>query len=529
MICDVSKYQGKIDWQKLYSSLDFVILRSSVGSNADERYAEYVAGCTRYGIPYHAYHYIKAANEAEARSEAKVMADATAGSKPLFYVIDAEYSGIKAANARAVCEAFEAGLRHYICEDIRVSVYIGHHLYKSWALDYGRYAYVWIPRYGKKPDFPCDLWQYTDAGTLPGISGKVDLEKLNGDKPMSYFTDGADGNTDEGGDGGMFTGKQLAAYCEEMYAHRGHWAYWYGTYGKLCSMSLYEHKKEQYPQHYTSDRKSGYMKDIEKKRRCADCVGMIKSFFWTGNNYDTDPKYKSNNCPDKNADGMFSLCKKTGDIKNIPDIPGLVVWKTGHIGVYIGGGYTIEMKGFSYDCVKNKVKDGPWKKWGMLPDSMITYDDAPEPVKLGDRDLKRGCEGADVKELQNDLVKLGYSLPKYGADGDFGSETEKAVKQFQRAYGLPDDGVMNVGADYDALFAALDGDTPEYRWVEITGGSVNVRSGPGLKYKDIGTVHKGDRLPYQGEIVHDEGRDWYLVEFKNENAWVSSKYAKLVK
>ena len=83
--------------------------------------------------------------------------------------------------------------------------------------------------------------------------------------------------------------------------------------------------------------------------------------------------------------------------------------------------------------------------------------------------------------------------------------------------------------DFDALFKALDGDAPApaQRYVEITGGSVNVRSGPGVKNRDIGTVHKGDRLPYQGETQAVDGRDWYLIEYHNENGWVSSKYARL--
>lgn len=536
MIIDVSKYQGNIDWSKAAKGLDFAILRASVGVNKDPRYAEYVAGCKQYGVPYHAYHYIKATIEAEARNEAKVMAEATEGTSPLFYVIDAEYDGIKAADARAICEAFEAGLRHYIGDSIRVAVYIGHHLYKSWALDYGRYEYVWIPRYGSNdgkpqtpPDYPCDLWQYTSRGKVSGISGNVDCSKLTGTKPMSFFTTGA---TDtDGGETPMFTGKQLAEYCEEMHRNKGHWAYWYGTYGNKCTMKKYESKKKQYPDHYGSSRTSGYMNDIEQGRRCADCVGMIKSFFWTGGKYDTDPKYGTNHCPDKSANGMIALCKKTGPIKDIPDIPGLVVWKSGHIGVYVGGGYTIEMRGFYYDCVKRKVKDGPWKKWGKLP--FLNYDDTPEPVpepsKLGDRDLKRGCEGDDVKELQADLMKLGYALPKYGADGDYGAETEKAVKQFQLAYGLLDDGVMNVGTDYVTLFKALDGDTPQdYGNVEITGGSVNIRSAPGYDSKVYGTAHKGDILPYQGVTQEADGKPWYLVIWENQNAWVSSKYAKLV-
>ena len=528
LIIDVSKYQGKIDWEKAHVGLDFVILRSSVGVNKDARYQEYVAGCDKYGIPYHAYHYIKAVDETEARNEAKVMADATAGTNPLFYVIDAEWSGIKAADARKICEAFEEGLRHYINNEIRVAVYIGHHLYKNWALDYERYEYVWIPRYGSNdgepqtpPAYPCDLWQYTSKGKVDGISGNVDCNKLMGTKPMSFFI---------GGEKTVFTGKELAAYCEEMYEHKDHWAYWYGTYGKKCTKSTYESKKKQYPDHYGSDRTSGYMKDIEEKRRCADCVGMIKSFFWTGNQYDTDPKYATNGCPDKSANGMYKLCKKNGPIKSIPDIPGIVVWKSGHIGVYVGNGYTVEMKGFAYDCVRNKVTKGPWTNWGMLPDTMIKYDDEPTPVpKLGDRDLKKGCEGSDVAELQSDLTKLGYSLPRYGADGDFGSETESAVKAFQTDYGLKVDGVMNVGNDYNVLFKALDDDPMKYKHVEITGGSVNVRSAPGYDSKIYGVAHKGDILPYQGETKQAEGKDWYMVEYENKNAWVSSKYAKLIK
>ena len=79
-------------------------------------------------------------------------------------------------------------------------------------------------------------------------------------------------------------------------------------------MKKYESKKKQYPEHYGSSRTKGYMKDIEQGRRCADCVGMIKSFFWTSGKYDTDPKYGSNGCPDKSANGMIDLCQTLGII-----------------------------------------------------------------------------------------------------------------------------------------------------------------------------------------------------------------------
>ena len=54
--------------------------------------------------------------------------------------------------------------------------------------------------------------------------------------------------------------------------------------------------------------------------------------------------------------------------------------------------------------------------------------------------LKYGRRGDDVKELQEALIKLGYSVGSYGADGDYGSDTELAVTKFQRDNGLDDDG-----------------------------------------------------------------------------------------
>ena len=44
--------------------------------------------------------------------------------------------------------------------------------------------------------------------------------------------------------------------------------------------------------------------------------------------------------------------------------------------------------------------------------------------------LKKGSKGEDVKILQKELIKLGFSLT---AGGDFGAKTETAVKSFQKS------------------------------------------------------------------------------------------------
>lgn len=189
---------------------------------------------------------------------------------------------------------------------------------------------------------------------------------------------------------------------------------------------------------------------------------MIKSFFWKGGNIDGKNQYQANNCPDKSADGLFAMCHEKGNIKDIPEIPGLVVHAKGHIGVYVGGGYTIEMRGFAYDCVKRKVTSGPWTEWGKLPSTMIEYanDTNKGAQNLGDRTLARGCYGADVKELQNGLLALGYSLPKYGADGDYGKETQSAVAAFQKDHDMEETGIFDAST-FKAFHAALHPDTTQ--------------------------------------------------------------------
>lgn len=59
--------------------------------------------------------------------------------------------------------------------------------------------------------------------------------------------------------------------------------------------------------------------------------------------------------------------------------------------------------------------------------------------------VRKGAKGNITKWIQKRLISLGYSCGSSGVDGDFGSGTEKAVKNFQKAHGLTADGI--VGQD----------------------------------------------------------------------------------
>ena len=58
--------------------------------------------------------------------------------------------------------------------------------------------------------------------------------------------------------------------------------------------------------------------------------------------------------------------------------------------------------------------------------------------------IKRGAKGKITKIIQERLLQLGYKLPRYGADSDFGRETESAVRKFQGDRGLNIDGIAGI-------------------------------------------------------------------------------------
>ena len=219
--------------------------------------------------------------------------------------------------------------------------------------------------------------------------------------------------------------------------------YWYCTYGQISSEELYKSKKAQYPRNYTA---SDFSRQYNK--RVHDCVGLIKGYLWS-DSPTSKPKY--NSAQDVSANGMRSRCTKKGSMSSMPDVPGVLVFMNGHVGVYIGGGYVVEARGHAYGVVKTKLSGRRWTSWGYCP--WIEYNNVPteqpeikreNTVNITLKELKRGAEGAQVKALQQLLLANGCRMPKYGADADFGTETETALKAYQKANGLSADGICGV-------------------------------------------------------------------------------------
>jgi hypothetical protein len=290
-------------------------------------------------------------------------------------------------------------------------------------------------------------------------------------------------------------------------------------------------KAKQYPTHYKSDRMARYRQDIANDQICGDCVnGAIKGAIWSELGT-RSPVYKSHDCPDKSADGMYEYCKKlgmpNGVIGTMPDKIGVAVRFKGHVGIYVGNGEVVEWRGFKYGCVVTKLASRPWTHWYELPWTEYVGDVAsasPDVIyKLGSRLLARGSEGEDVKELQTALKGLGYDCG--AVDGEYGKNTEKAVKAFQTAHKLSVDGDYGP-ITHKAMVADLGAQkgAQGVKMVRVTGGSVNVRSAPNTDGKRLGVVHKGDLIQYGG-VTWSNG--WHLIAFDNQNAWISGDYSEL--
>ena len=211
---------------------------------------------------------------------------------------------------------------------------------------------------------------------------------------------------------------------------------WYGTYGAIATEALYRAKKRQYPRYYTAtDFPSQYGKRVH------DCVGLIKGYLWS-ETPETPPKYNASQ--DVSANGMRNVCREKGDIAAMPDLPGVLVFMDGHVGVYIGNGEVIEARGHAYGVVKTKLSSRPWKWWGKHP--AIAYGQAGKTVTVSVRQVRRGDRNLPaVFTLQRLLSSLGYlgsdSRP-LAVDGSFGPATDCAVRAFQTARALQVDGVV---------------------------------------------------------------------------------------
>lgn len=123
------------------------------------------------------------------------------------------------------------------------------------------------------------------------------------------------------------------------------------------------------------------------------------------------------------------------------------------------------------------------------------------PVTPTSTNLKKGSKGAKVKELQQNLIDLGYDLGKWGADGDFGNDTKNAVIAFQKD-AFPDE---------------------PGEWDGIVGKKTKAAIEKALKEKTSGGKPAEKKKFQKGETIYFKGGKHYSYADKDQER---TSYAK---
>ena len=183
-ILDVSRWQGSIDWDKVKKSgkIDGVMIRAMGNKNGkpylDPYFARNYAECARLGIPVGGYYYTCAVTPRQTEEELAALKTALRGKTfQLPLAIDVENPRL-----RSLAPAKLSALVARTADRIETwNLYAMVYTYTNFA-DTALAAQplapydLWLADYcGKRPARRHGMWQYTSSGTIPGVSGPVDL------------------------------------------------------------------------------------------------------------------------------------------------------------------------------------------------------------------------------------------------------------------------------------------------------------------------------------------------------------------
>ena len=181
---DVSKWQGTINWSKVKNDgIDFAIIREGYGkkspSQIDKKFKENIEGAKNAGVKVGVYHYSYAESTDDAVNEAEFCLENIRGYSldypVVFDVEDKEMLKLNTRQRTDICKVF--------CTEIeKAGYYAMIYTNKNWLNNYlyadellSKYD-LWLAQWNvDKPSYSCGIWQYSETGTVDGISGNVDL------------------------------------------------------------------------------------------------------------------------------------------------------------------------------------------------------------------------------------------------------------------------------------------------------------------------------------------------------------------
>ena len=181
----VSKYQnraGAIDWsQAAADGVTFAMVRLGYLNDLDPYFGENMQGAAAQGIRTGVFFYTQALDEETARQEARFVLDQIKDypvSYPVAYDVESQYLLDMGKTPQEITNQINAFCQVIAEAGYRPIVY-GNNLWLTTYMDTTQIPYdIWYSRYETSVnEYPNrTIWQYTDAGSVAGITGDVCIE-----------------------------------------------------------------------------------------------------------------------------------------------------------------------------------------------------------------------------------------------------------------------------------------------------------------------------------------------------------------
>lgn len=157
--------------------------------------------------------------------------------------------------------------------------------------------------------------------------------------------------------------------------------------------------------------------------------------------------------------------------------------------------------------------------------------------------LEIGDSGSAVKTMQTMLIECGYSCGEYGADGEFGTGTDIAVRRFQMKNGLTIDGQYGPASKTKLVVlynAKVGGNSSESKnpsktpkWVGMVNtAELNVRIGAGTGNSKLAAyplLKQRNLVDVCDTVYAADGTDWYYIRIAGKYfGYVCAKYISKV-
>ena len=268
----------------------------------------------------------------------------------------------------------------------------------------------------------------------------------------------------------MATGKEIARTALQAYDCDG--GYIFGQQGATWTAAKQASVEKRYnadPEHMSDYKGSAQYGKQWIGHRVWDCAGLCR---WAA---------KENGAAIHSGSNLIwnnDLAYKGALVDKMQLPVGALVFtgtaaKKPHVGVYTGDEIVTEAAGARQGVIQSSLWCGKWKFWGLIKGVEYEFIPGSQPApETKHKTVKKGSTGADVMELQQDLMQLGYDIGRTGADGIFGAKTEEAVRAFQKAAGLTADGICGKNT-WAAIIAAIDKQPepepePAEEWYTVT-------------------------------------------------------------